>query len=350
MGTLTAVTRAKAWVRHAAAEVYARSWAFLEALRGKAAILTYHRVVSHKELSNQYVQPGMYVTHDSFEKQIGFLKEHFEILSFPSLLAMWDEQCWDPNRRYCVITFDDGWLDNYIYALPILKRYGVPATVFLPTGYVGTQEWFWPDAVAWIFRQCTTKEKRDKLARLVELENQSELLPQLHASVVGGHVEAVIECCKKLRPRQINRLLSRWTTGLGLEAPSGRQVINWEEAREMSSSGISFGSHSVSHSILTMLEAGQIAKEVIDSKATLERQGLKTVPVFCYPNGDWSMEVAEAVRTAGYKAAITTQFGYESPNSTNRFGLKRVNIHEHICHTEKLFAFHLAGYNNIRSR
>jgi hypothetical protein len=114
-------------------------------LRGKTIILAYHRVLSKREMDEMYIQPGMYVSQDVFEKQMQFLKEYFTVVSFGELLDLWKQKTYDPNKRYCVITFGDGWLDNYLYTFSVLKKYQIPATIFLPTNYVGTNDWFWPD-------------------------------------------------------------------------------------------------------------------------------------------------------------------------------------------------------------
>ena len=67
-----------------------------------------------------------------------------------------------------------------------------------------------------------------------------------------------------------------------------------------------------------------------------------------YQSGDWSAEVGRSVEAAGYAAATTTEFGYEDGMPSRRFGLKRINIHNDVTYTPTLFAFHLAGYNNVR--
>ena len=128
--------------------------------------------------------------------------------------------------------------------------------------------------------------------------------------------------------------------------PRNRQVIDWSEAQEMSAAGMSFGSHSATHRILTLLDADQARREIQGSWDTLRAKPVTTVPVFCYPNGDWSPEVARLVEAAGYAAAVTTQFGYEDAAPTQRFALKRINVHDHVTRTPALFAFHLAGFNH----
>jgi peptidoglycan/xylan/chitin deacetylase (PgdA/CDA1 family) len=151
-----------------------------------------------------------------------------------------------------------------------------------------------------------------------------------------------------LAQEQIDALIAAWERQLNVVLPRDRQVINWAEAREMSASGVSFGSHSATHRILTSLDSDEVHREIDGSWKTLKEKPVATVPVFCYPNGDWSAEVGRSVEAAGYAAATTTEFGYEDRMPSRRFGLKRINVHNDITHTPKLFAFHLAGYNNVR--
>jgi UDP-2,3-diacylglucosamine pyrophosphatase LpxH len=73
------------------------------------------------------------------------LCKRFTVLSLNELLERWRTDQLDASKAYCVITFDDGWQDNYQYAFPVLKHYGLPATIFLATDFIGTDRWFWPD-------------------------------------------------------------------------------------------------------------------------------------------------------------------------------------------------------------
>jgi hypothetical protein len=141
----------KSSVRRGMAWIYHSSRHSLRHLKGKVSILAYHRVLSEKALGRDYfIQPGMYVRNDVFEKQMQFLTENFQIISLMELLNHWAEGTWDHGKRYCVITLDDGWLDNYVYAYPILRKYQIPATIFLPTALIGTNQWLWPDKMGYL--------------------------------------------------------------------------------------------------------------------------------------------------------------------------------------------------------
>lgn len=350
MGTFTAITQAKRLMRRLGADIYAHTPSFLEGLRGKVVILMYHRVVSDGELSRQYIQPGMYVRTETFKRHVAFLQQHFEVVSFGELLAMWDEQRWDSEKRYCVITFDDGWLDNYTCAFPVLKRSGAPATVFLPTAFVGTETWFWPEKIAWICRQVREEARGRSIKDSNVWLKEKSWATNLSRAMLQGDIDELINQCKEYGPEQREALISEWMNTCNLKCPLERQTINWNEAREMSDAGISFGSHSISHVILTEVGSSKVAEEVQGSRAALARQGVNIVPVFAYPNGNWSPDIARTVADAGYQAAATTEFGYEGRLPDRRFALRRINIHEAISHTESLFAFHMAGYNNITWR
>ena len=125
------------------------------ARRKQAIVLAYHRVVEKWDRTLDYSQPGMVVTADTFVRQLHFLKKHFEIvpLSSPinSKFEIRNSKC--PDRPLCVITFDDGWRDNYEIAFPILRQHGLPATIFLTTDFIGTNRAFWHTQLMYLLMQ-----------------------------------------------------------------------------------------------------------------------------------------------------------------------------------------------------
>jgi peptidoglycan/xylan/chitin deacetylase (PgdA/CDA1 family) len=347
MGTFTAMSRIKAWARRGAAEVYWRAPGCLDGLRGKVTILTYHRVLPLVDVDKHCVQAGMYVSPDVFERHLGFLTAQFQLLTFSELLSLWETRRWDAEARYCVITFDDGWLDTYQHAWPILKRHRAPATVFLPTSYIGTDRWFWPDRLGVVMRNHVQEDVSVRQVRARRLQREFPWLAPAAAALEQGDTDTVIECCKKQSQDQIDICLDQWTEDLQICFPTRRMLMNWDETREMCSAGVEFGSHSVSHRILTSLSQADLTEEAEESLAMLQQQKLQPIPVFCYPNGDWSPLVAESVQAAGYRAATTTEFGYESAQPALWFGLKRINMHQAVTCNESLLAFHLAGFNDL---
>jgi len=345
MGTVEALTQTKALARRWAAELYVRSPGFLRQLRGKVTILMYHRVVTEVELSSQFIQPAMYVTGETFDRQVRFLREHFNVVSMHELLSMWRENSWNPDRRYCVITFDDGWLDNYVHAFPVLQRYDVPATIFLPTGVVGTSMWFWPEQLGWLTQRFALLSPKRKAETLASLRAGSTWINGIACAMEAGKSDNLIECCKAESHERIGELISKLIGEMDVQLPDQRLVMNWEEVGEMSAAKISFGSHSVAHKILTTVSDAELHEEVYGSLEALRKRNLNGVPVFCYPNGSYSPTVMRCVESAGYCAATTTEPGWEDPHTSQMFGLKRIGVHDDLASSESLFAFHLAGYN-----
>jgi peptidoglycan/xylan/chitin deacetylase (PgdA/CDA1 family) len=293
-------------------------------LRGRVLILGYHRVLPAEELARQYVQPGMYVRSDTFEVQMGFIKERFEVLSLAEALEAWRGGDLDAGRCYCVVTFDDGWIDNYRYAYPVLRRLGIPATIFLATGFIGTDRWYWPERLTYL-RARGTAVPGDR-----EWEGDRE-------------VEDLIERWKA-RPRaSIEADLGELARNAGIGMPRERVVVNWDEVAEMSGHGISFGSHSVNHALLTAERIEDVRWELRTSLEHLERAKINHLPVFAYPNGASSREIASEVRAAGYVAAVTTEPGREPVRPSDLFALRRVTVHERVSSSVPMFTFHAAG-------
>jgi len=323
----------KAGARQLMASVYYGTGRFKARLRGRVVILAYHRVLTQKELAAHFVQPGMYVLADVFESQMRFVNQHFCVLSIGELFQRWKSGRLDERSTYCVITFDDGWLDNYVYAYPVLRRLGIPATIFLPTRFVGTDEWFWPD----------------KLAYLLRCSRPNGTPPGAGRTEWISHVEEVIARWKRMTGVEIETGLSEMSTALGVSAPRERTIVSWEEVAEMARNGISFGSHSATHTILTNVTREELRREVYDSLRVLQERSGNSIPVFCYPNGAYTDEVVEHVKAAGYVGAVTTDFGWETARPSDLFRVRRIGVHNDISRTTPLFAFHLSGLNHLLS-
>ena len=336
--------RLKTSIRRMAAWIYYLSRTHLVHHRGKVTILLYHRVLSEEDLKKQFVQPGMYVLHDVFEKHMQFLKEHFQLISLRDLLDFRGSKPWDTRQRYCVITFDDGWLDNYLYAYPILKKYQIPATIFLTTALIGTRHWFWPDKLGYLLRYCCLASALEEQKEYIRaLSARYGWLAELAVEPRIEQIDSIIELCKELPDEEIEECIETMRRVLGLELPHERVLLNWEEVEEMSQFGISFGSHSCTHRILTKLPRTEIRQEIEVSLHTLREKQINHIPVFCYPNGDYTPEIAQQVQAAGYEAAVGNRLGFGDDSPENPWGLRRMCVHNDISATMPLFAFHLSG-------
>lgn len=333
----------KPLARRAAGWLSQSSNHFNRQVQGKVLILMYHRVVSDHELARQFVQPGMYVHRDVFDSHIRFLKSRFDILPFAELLDRWRQGAWNRTRRYCVITFDDGWLDNYLYAYPVLRTHAVPATIFLSTGFIGTNHWFWPDELGYLLRHyyAGAGPGDGQRVRSASRRRRSGNGAQ-DASTLIERIDSAIEGQKAAPEADIRRFTAELSAALEVGLPDWRLLLNWDEIHEMSGHGISFGSHACSHRVLTTLSAEVVAQEVTDSLSALRDRALNYVPVFSYPNGDYTPAIADQVRAAGYQAAVTTRTGLEDCHPPDLFSLRRIGIHNDVARTPAALTFHIS--------
>jgi len=321
--------------------------------RGRVVILTYHRVVSDHMVRDEHIQPGMYVRGQSFEAHIAYLRRRFTIISLDELLDLWGTNRLKSNQSYCVITFDDGWKDNYQFAFPVLIKYRVPATIFLATEFIGTARWFWPDQMMLLLekaRQHTTGEADRKAASTVLAETIGVTLSA--ADGVFRRVEsgdpidsdAIIELCKGVEVGKVHQIIDRLSRALHMDLPTHRVLLNWDEVREMAGKGVTFGSHSGSHRIMTQIPLSEVKAELIDSRKAMLEQGIKPVPVFCYPNGNFDRDIQELVSESGYLAAVGCEVGLELDRPNDLFALKRISVHEDSSASLPLLAFALSGF------
>ena len=327
--------------------------------KGKVTVLMYHRVMTINEVKGRLVQPGMYVLDSTFEKHIKFLKERYRIISFMDLLECLDTNKLDEDQAYCVITFDDGWRDNYVNAYPMLRENGIPATIFLATSFIASDRCFWPESLGYLIEKYDysnlTDDKKNALAKASnEFGLKADLL--IHALKETSHdlkipaYERIIEALKKYSIESIQDFIESIGRILELRPVARRMMLNWDEINEMSANNISFGSHGCSHSLLTLLPDNAIKDELSDSLNIIQAANINSIPVFCYPDGSYNDRIAGMVEDAGYKASVTTKFGYADTFS-NRYKLNRISMHDDVTKTTPLLALHISGLlRSISSR
>lgn len=308
------------------------------------AILMYHRVIDPASVP-YYLQPGMYVRPETFRRQLSFLKKDANVLALDELcdiLAKGET----PPAKSVVLTFDDGWLDTYTNAFPILKEFELPASVFLPTSYIGSADWFWSDRFAKAIACLRNAGERCKNAAARLFENEeigitiaqrfSELL-SISPQELPGELECSIDFLKSL-PINERKQAIRFLIRLAQEFSTytlDRAFINWEEAKEMSDAGMVFGSHTHTHQPVPQLSKAQIADEIKNSMQLMRKHGLNTTSVFCYPGGYHDASTQDVLAEEGITYCLGVRREHELNETPALLG--RVGIHEDISHSDALF-------------
>lgn len=296
-------------------------------LRGRAVVLMYHRVVSQSEHRRVFSHEGMVVDDDAFELQVRCIKEHFSPVSLEEFLDNLRS-----GRRFrngsCLVTFDDGWRDNYVNALPILEHHRVPATIFLSTGFIGSGKRFWQERLSEELHRAFRLSGTNAGGKLGEVL-QKHGIPSLSKTCWGGQkemVDRIVQNRKLYMPEENETLISDIAaTAGGQDAVELQSFFSWDDARIMLGQGISFGCHGENHRILTRLTKEEVLREIRVSKESIEKRLGVSARAFSYPNGDFTPAIAAQVRACGFEAAFGTKHGFLDLTS-DRYALGRSNI------------------------
>jgi len=263
-----------------------------------AIILLYHQVTDEV---NQSWSLGPVALYD-FENQIRYLCQRYEVVSLDKLGQSIQEGK-ALSQRTAVITFDDGYKGNYLHAYPILKKYNVPATIFLATGYIGTGNMFWTDKVRYIILNTPLETLNLGKLGTYSLKNSSDRLQA--SSQVVSTLKQLPEQIKNVTVKKLTRV-SEVDIPISLEE---KYTLSWEEVREMSDNGIDFGAHTVMHPLLTRISLEQARYEITQSKREIEHRLGKPVVAFSYPFGglgEFKAETTKLVKEAGFRYAVTS--------------------------------------------
>jgi peptidoglycan/xylan/chitin deacetylase (PgdA/CDA1 family) len=300
-------------------------------LRRAAAfsVFTYHRVNDHGDPFF-----GALPT-DVFDRQMRLIARHYVVLPVEELVGRL--RAGTVPRNALAITFDDGYRDVLTHAAPILARYHLPATVFLATGFIGTGEIPWYDRLADALKATS--------ALRVSMPFSEEVLP-LETRQARLHALATLQAHLKGLPdvdfrKALDTLLE--SLGKGDHDREKNAFLRWDEVQALRGLGFRIGAHTVSHPILSRLSLDQARTEVIESKRAIEARCGIVPRAFAYPNGgeaDYTPEVIELVRSAGFECAVTTRFGLNTAR-TSPWELRRGQPWEHHLPT---FATKLAWY------
>jgi len=287
-------------------------------------VLAYHRVCDIKKESYKFDIELVSASRNSFDYQIKHIKKYYNPISMEQLIDSIERKVSLPKRPI-LITFDDGFDDNYLNAFPILKKYNVPATIFLSTGYIDTNNVIWFDRLA-------------SLIFLTDLNtlNISEIGKTYNLGAVkskrGEIMEIICEDLKLIpnieREKILNDLYDKYENIEEMDA-SQSKMLDWNQVKEMNSSIINFGSHTVTHPILSRLTNEELDYELLESKKQIELNLNSPINSISYPNGNESSYndlVINKAKSFGYKVGFTYIPGNNPLPIKNNFILKRLHI------------------------
>lgn len=284
-------------------------------------VLTYHRIVPREHCLDAKRPPNTHFC-DEFDRQMAFLAQRFYVPGGEELQGFFEGRLSLP-RYSLAITFDDGYENNFVYALPILQKYGLHAVFFVTTGLVGaTDRMFW----------------FDRLDRLLSVMSHKELLERLRRAdpfMPEGPITRSHRYFKTLPYTRQMGLLDVLEQQVGdRELPPVDRtvygVMSWEQVRSMTAAGMTIGSHSANHQILAAVSREDAYKEMLASRLRIEQEIGRRCWCLAYPNGerrDFRPEDESAAKDAGYLCAFTQMSGIIN-DRTHRYALPRIAIPE----------------------
>ncbi len=283
------------------------------ARRGSFHVLTYHRVdePDHRPM----LDPYLVISPLLFEEHVRFLAEHYRVISLELLLEALEGRQELPPRALA-ITFDDGYRDFAEHAWPILKRFGLPVTLFVPTAFPGR-----PERAFWW----------DRLYHAVASSREDSLESPLGRLPLGLRQDRLRSFCrirdfvKTLSHEQAESLLREICRQL--DAPTFENpVLDWDALRDLAQEGVVIAPHSRTHPRLTQLPVSEAAAEMAQSRQDLARELGQSPPLFAYPDGACSDAIVAAAASAGFRLAVTTRPGINRQGSSQPLRVRRLHV------------------------
>ncbi len=281
-------------------------------------VINYHRIGSAE--SESFDRGLFSATAEQFDQQLSYLEHHYHVVSLPEL----QDFIAHPEKLrhfHVMLTFDDGYRDNYDLAFPMLRARGIPATFFLPTFLVGSAYLPWWDVIAYLVRNSerAALQLSYPVAAEVPLPRQADR---------ERAIQQVLRIYKGQEEISEAKFLSGLSQAAEVAMPSQdeRRFLNWYEAREMIAGGMSIGSHTHSHTILSQLSYEQQREELARSKRELEAGLGSRIDALAYPVGSraaFNEETVRALRETGYTIAFSHYYGVNAPAKLNAFDVMR---------------------------
>lgn len=265
-----------------------------------------------------------------FDQAVRLLTKYYTFISLSEAVAMLEGK--KQIQPYCaVLTFDDGYRNNATIALPVLQKFGVPVSFFVPTAHIETGRRFWYDRLDYAL-QFTQEERvvlrlgeelypidtttRESLRKTYIDFLRNYNLVGVNDFEVKNDIEGVL---KFLEEGFSEDLIANF------EKDDFVEIMSWDDVEEVARHGVSVGSHSSDHIKLRTVDSETIQKQLNRSKKDIENHLGGVCEFICYPNGNFDDRVVRAAKQSGYRAGLTTVRGVNKVGD-DLFSLRRIPL------------------------
>ncbi|MCI5222020.1 MAG: polysaccharide deacetylase [Candidatus Electrothrix sp. AR4] len=283
-------------------------------------IFNYHRIFRNN-LSTCFDEKVFGTSEADFEKQMHWLKENKAVfLSEEEVVSYYKAEKILPQRSV-LITFDDGYKDNFDLAFPVLKSLEIPAIYFLPTNMITERKLCWWDLISFFIKK-TKKKTIFVKGKEMSLTNEQER---------EKAIDFLLQLMKREKESYTQDLLDVLSVECEVAFPSlgeqDAQLMSWKEVKEIMGHGVSIGSHTNSHRVLATLDEKTQFEELQSSKEILEERLSCRIRSISYPVGDYTAftDTTKALaKRAGYDLGFSFKTGVNYSYITDPFDVKRL--------------------------
>ncbi len=270
--------------------------------------------------------PSLVISTKNFEEQIKYLSKSYNIISMHDLTAHIKKKIPFPSNSV-VITFDDGLKNNFVNVFPILRKYDAKATIFLTTDYIDTLKVSWSNKFYYFINKIGLNKFVEEFER--EFPAYSSSIAKISWKNIMENINFILKykVDDSIREKFIQGLYNKF--GIKINKEEIKDLyLSWKEVREMADAGISFGSHTSTHPVLSVLDYEKAEKEIADSKKNIEAELNKKVDLFAYPYGNedsFDLNVKKVLADYNFLCAVSTIDGFNNLDS-DLYELRRISI------------------------
>ncbi len=312
------------------------------------AILRYHSIVSPED--NYYASPSICISLDKFEKQIRYISRNFQVISLDTV-ADCIQNNEDFPEKAVVITFDDGYKDNY-NAYRVLKKYNITGTFYIAAGCIDNTSTLWLFEVIYLVSKTNQKLITIKLNNTNNTNNTKNTKNQNSGNRGQNTLRFPLENSKdrSLAIRRItevikshdliiredirSQLRAQTSDVIDLKEKSEKVMLSWNQVREMVQNGMSIGGHTMTHLNLPNAKEDDALREITECKALIQEKTGMPAHHFSYPNGGnydyYNDSIIKMVKKSGYRTAATSNNGV-AVFPCNPFELKRLRVTSNLA-------------------
>ena len=314
--------------------------------KNKMLVIMYHGI------SKKVYDPPIWtqLPEDTFRRQLQYLKSHYKIISLSEAIMALSSRRKFPEPT-ALITFDDGYKNNYTIAFPILKEYSIPAAIFLTFNFIGTNKLLWVNELLLLLKQGM--DQGFSISHL-------SFIPGKH--IINKNFWEIylyaVNAMKRMPELKRSYYLKELRKSIKLtknEMFEDFSMLTWDHIIEMKESGlVDFGVHTANHKILSSLPQEEWADEIKMPKEKLSNMLGAEIEAFCYPNGrpevDFNEDHVKYLRECGYVCAFTTESSLFNPTKGDTMQISRIPAGNDFSSYEPYFRLNTSGFREHLSK